>query len=142
PATVERYGRSLLLDVQHLQGMVESYLRLATPLAQEDTSHHVPVHVHDVLLAAAHRCRFVASTREVTIAPELGTTADGAPVEGRGDAGLLAAVLEALGRNAVLSARRGSSGDLRVGLIGKEVRVAVVHRGPPLDAAETECAFG
>jgi signal transduction histidine kinase len=141
PLTVERYAHSLVEDVRHLTGLVDSYLRLAVPLAQEDTSLHVPVHVHDVVLAALHRCRFVASTRDVTLVPCLASPSDGAAVEVLGDAMLLEAMLENLLRNGVLSAPRGARVELRVELIGDEVRVAVVHPGAPIDAVEAEEAF-
>jgi signal transduction histidine kinase len=141
PLTVERYAQILVEEVRHLSGLVDSYLRLVTPLAQEDTSRHVPVHVHDVVLAAICRCRFVASTRDVTLAPQLASARDGAPVEVLGDSDLLEAMLENLVRNGVLSAPRGSRVELRVELIGDEVRVAVLHPGAPIDAAEAEEAF-
>ncbi len=141
PPTVERYAQSLVADVRHLTGLVDSYLRLAAPLAQEDTSRHVPVHVHDVVLAAARRCRFVAGTRDVTLVPTLASPHDGAPVEVLGDAVLLEAMIENLVRNGVLSAPRGTAVEVRVELLGDEVRVAVLHPGAPIDAAQAEEVF-
>ena len=65
PATGERDAESLASDVHHLSGMVESFLRLAQPMAPADTCKHVPVHVDDLVLATARRCRLLASTRDV-----------------------------------------------------------------------------
>jgi signal transduction histidine kinase len=141
PLTVERYAQSLVEDVRHLNGLVDSYLRLAAPLAQDDTSRHVPVHVHDIVLAAARRCRFVASTRDVALVPHLAAPGDGAPVEVLGDAVLLEAMIENLVRNGVLSAPRGARVEVRVELLGDEVRVAVLHPGAPIDSADAEEAF-
>jgi signal transduction histidine kinase len=141
PATVERYANALLEDLRHLSGLVDSYLRLAQPLAQEDTSKHVPVHLHDVVMAALQRCRHLASTRDVTIVPTLAQTRDGAAVEVLGDAVLLEAMLENLLRNGVLSSPRGARVELRVELVRDQVHVAVLDRGAPIPEHELEELF-
>jgi two-component system OmpR family sensor kinase len=141
PAVVERYASPLVEDLRHLDGLVASYLRLAQPLAQEDTSKHVPVQVHDLVLAAASRCRALAVMREVTIVPTLAQTRDGAAVEVLGDAVLLEAMLENLLRNGVLSSPRGARVELRVDVVGEDVRVAVLDRGAPVSDLEIEDLF-
>lgn len=141
PATVERYAQSLVEDLRHLGGLVESFLQLAQPLAQRDTSRHVPVHVHDVVLAAVKRCRFLASSRGVGIVPTLAETRDPAPLEVLGDAVLLEAMVENLVRNAVLSSPRGANVELRVRLVGDEVRLAVHDMGAPIPAEHLDEVF-
>lgn len=138
PGTVERSARSLNEDVRHLSALVDSYLRLAKPSAQEDTSRHVPVHVHDVLMAAAGRCTSLANTHEVTLVPILAVTAGGAPVEVLGDAVLLEAMMENLVRNGILSSPRRARVELKVRVVGDEVRVSVHDGGMPIavDAIE------
>lgn len=138
PATVERFARSLTEDVRHLSALVDSFLRLAEPAAQEDTSRHVPVHVHDVLMAAAGRCTSLAGTHEVTIVPNLAETPGGTPVEVLGDAILLEAMLENLVRNAILSSPRGARVELQVRVVGNEVRVVVHDDGTPIAAEAIE----
>jgi signal transduction histidine kinase len=132
PATVERYAHSMVEELRHLDSLVESFLHLAQPMAQQDTSRHVPVHVHDVVLAAVRRSRFAASARGVVIAPTLAETRDGAQPEVLGDPVLLEAMLDNLVRNAVLASPRGARVDLRVRLIGDDVHVAVHDMGPPI----------
>ena len=132
PATVERFARILNDDVRHLSALVDSFLRLARPSAHEDTSKHVPVHVHDVLMAAVGRCTSLASTHDVTLVPNLAETLGGAPVEVLGDAILLEAMLENLVRNGILSSPRGARVELQVRVVGDEVRVVVHDGGTPI----------
>lgn len=140
-ATIDRYAHSLVEDLRHLVGLVESFLHLAQPMAQEDTSRHIPVHVHDVLLAAVKRCRFVASARGVVIAPTLVEPRDGEPPEVLGDPVLLEAMLENLVRNAVLASPRGARVDLRVRIVGDDVRVGIHDTGAPIPADRLEEVF-
>jgi signal transduction histidine kinase len=132
PVTVQRYARSVAEDMRHLSGLVESFLRLARPLAQEDTSHHVPVHIHDLALEAVRRCQSLASTREVRVVPMLAESGD-LSVEVLGDAVLLEAMIENLLRNAVLSAPRGTQVDLHVRLQGEEIVLSVRDHGARIE---------
>lgn len=141
PATVERYAQSMVEELRHLDSLVESFLQLAQPMAQQDTSRHVPVHVHDVVLAAVKRCRFAASARGVVVASTLAETRDGSPPEVLGDPVLLEAMLDNLVRNAVLASPRGARVDLRVRVIGDDVRVEVQDMGPPIPPDRLEEIF-
>lgn len=141
PATVERYAQSMVEELRHLDSLVESFLQLAQPMAQQDTSRHVPVHVHDVVLAAVKRCRFAASARGVVVAPTLAETRDGSQPEVLGDPVLLEAMLDNLVRNAVLASPRGARVDLRVRVIGDDVRVEVQDMGPPIPPDRLEEIF-
>ena len=141
PATVERYAQSMVEELRHLDSLVESFLQLAQPMAQQDTSRHVPVHVHDVVLAAVKRCRFAASARGVVVVPTLAETRDGVQPEVLGDPVLLEAMLDNLVRNAVLASPRGARVDLRVRVIGDDVRVEVQDRGPPIPPDRLEEIF-
>jgi signal transduction histidine kinase len=132
PATVERYAQGLVEDVRHLAGMVDGFLRLAHQTGQEDTSQHVPVHMHDVVLAAIGRCRALSSARGVTITPVLAETPDGSPVEVLGDAVLLEAMLENLVRNGVLASPRGAKVEVVVHAGGDAVTLDVRDSGAPL----------
>jgi two-component system, OmpR family, sensor histidine kinase CreC len=138
PATVERFAAGLVEDLQHLSGLVDSYLRLAQPVVQADPGRMVPVHVHEVLLAAAQRCRNLAATRGVTIVPVLAELHDGAPVEVLGDSILLESMLESLVRNGILASPRGAVVELRVQVVGDQVHVAVHDTGPPLPPGAVE----
>jgi signal transduction histidine kinase len=141
PATVQRYARTVAEDMRHLSDLVDSFLRLALPFAQEDTSHHVPVHFHDLVVEAVRRCHSLAGTRAVRVVPMLAETHNGVSVEVLGDAVLLEAMIENLVRNAVLSAPRGSHVDLQVRLQGEEVLLSVRDRGARLDPDHLDSVF-
>lgn len=130
PATVQRYAKSVAEDMRHLSGLVESFLRLARPLAQEDNSRHVPVPFHDLVLEAVRRCQSLAAAREVRVVPVLEARAS---VEVLGDAVLLESMIENLVRNAVRAAPRGSDVDLHVRTQGAEVVLSVRDRGSMID---------
>ena len=133
PATVERYSKSIAEDLRHLSDLVESFLRLARPFAQEDISHHVPVHFHDLVLEAVRRCQSLAATRGVSVVPMLAESSNNAAVEVLGDAVLLEAMIENLVRNGVLSAPRGTRVDLHVKLQGEAVVLSVRDHGAKID---------
>jgi signal transduction histidine kinase len=140
PATVERYTKRVAEDVRHLSDLVESFLRLARPLAHEDTSHHVPVHIHDLVLDAVQRCQSLATTCAVKVVPMLAESAE-ASVVVLGDDVLLGTMVENLLRNAMLSAPHGTQVDLHVKVHGDEVRLSVRDHGAHADSARLETVF-
>lgn len=141
PATERRYAKSIAEDLRHLSELVESFLRLARPFALEDTSHHVPVHFHDLVLEAVHRCQSLASTRAVSVVPMLAESRSNATVEVLGDAVLLQAMIENLVRNGVLSAPRGTQVDLHVGIRGDAVVLSVRDHGAKIDDDQLDTVF-
>ena len=139
--TVHRYSKSIVESLRHLSDLVESFLRLARPFAQEDTSSHVPVHIHDLVLEAVRRSQSLAGSRAVSVVPMLAETHVNASVEVLGDAVLLEAMIENLVRNAVLSAPRGTRVDLHVRIDGKAVVLAVRDHGASIDEDQLESVF-
>jgi signal transduction histidine kinase len=133
PAVVQRYARSVAEDMRHLACLVESFLRLARPFAQEDLSHHIPVVIHDVVLQAVRRCQSLAKARDVTVVPMLAESSTGTAVEVLGDAVLLEAMMENLVRHAVLAAPRASRVDLHVRVQGDEIVLSVRDQGSKSD---------
>jgi signal transduction histidine kinase len=118
--------------MRHLSALVESFLRLARPLAQDDTSHHVPIHIHDLALDAVRRCQSFADAREVSVVPMLAESGDPS-VEVMGDPVLLEAMIGNLLRNAVLSAPRGSRVHLHVRIQGEEILLSVRDHGARIE---------
>lgn len=138
-ALVERYARSLAEDMGHLSGLVQSFLRLVSPVTQDGLNRHVPVPFHDVVLEAVSRCKALAASRFVTVVPTLAETNSSA-VEVLGDAVLLESMIENLLRNALLAAPRGTRVDLRVIINGDEVLLSVRDRGASIDKASLDIA--
>lgn len=54
---MQALAKGIGTDLQHLADLVSSFLRLACPLAQADTSHHVAVHVYDFVTEAVAHCQ-------------------------------------------------------------------------------------
>jgi two-component system sensor histidine kinase SenX3 len=141
PATVSRYTRSIAEDLRHLSDLVESFLRLARPFAQEDTSNHIPVHFHDLVMEAVRRCQSLARSRSINVVSMLAESAGGHPVEVMGDAVLLEAMIENLVRNGVLAAPRGTRVHLRVQIKGDAVVLSVRDHGAKIDEERIESVF-
>jgi signal transduction histidine kinase len=130
PAAVRRYARSVGADMRHLSDLVESFLRLAHPFAQEDTSHHVPIYFHDFVVAAVRRSQSLARESGVRIVPMLAESSNGdvAP-EVLGDSVLLEAMVENLVRNAVRFSPRGARVEVEVQVRGESVLLYVRDQG-------------
>jgi signal transduction histidine kinase len=142
PAAVRRLATSIAEDMRHLSDLVDSFLRLARPFAQDDASHHVPVHVHDFVVEAVRRCRSLAIGRGVSVAPVLEESGNGeAAPEVVGDAMLLEAMLENLLRNAVRFSPRGSRVVVRVQVRGGWVLLNVRDHGSGIAAEYLESVF-
>ncbi len=141
PVTVHRYSKGIVENLRHLSDLVESFLRLARPFAQEDTSNHVPVHMHDLVLEAVRRCQPLADSRGVGVVPMLAETNNNTPVEVMGDAALLEAMIENLVRNGVLAAPPGTRVDLHVRIEGDAVVLSVRDHGATIDEDQIESIF-
>jgi len=139
--TVHRYSRSIADDLRHLHDLVQGFLRLAHPHAQEDTSSHVPVHIQDLVLEAVRRCRSLARTREISVVPMLAEGRDTSSIQVLGDAVLLEAMIENLVRNGVLAAPPGTRVDLHVRVAGNAVVVAVRDHGASVDEDRRRTVF-
>jgi signal transduction histidine kinase len=137
PATVQRYAKSIAEEMRHLCDLVDSFLKLVRPLAADEVVQHVPVHFHDLVLEAVRRCQSLAGMRAVNVVPMLADSS----VEVLGDAILLEAMIENLVRNAVLSAPRGTSVDLRVRTQGDEVVLSVRDRGISIGGDRIDSVF-
>jgi DNA-binding response OmpR family regulator/nitrogen-specific signal transduction histidine kinase len=142
PEAVRAYARSIAEDMRHLADLVDSFLRLARPFAQEDTSHHIPVYVHDCVLEAVQRSRALARESGVTIVPTLMEAIDGdiAP-EVLGDPVLIEAMIENLVRNAVRFSRHGSRVEVQVQGQGEMLLVYVRDHGTGIAPENLESVF-
>jgi signal transduction histidine kinase len=142
PGAVARLARSIAEDMRHLSDLVDSFLRLARPFAQDDASHHVPVHVHDFVVEAVRRSQSLAGESGVSVVTTLADSADcEAAPEVLGDAVLLEVMLENLVRNAVRFSPRGARVELQVQLGGKSVLLRVRDHGAGIAAEYLESVF-
>ena len=140
-AAVAGLAKSISADLQHLADLVGSFLRLARPLAQADTSHHVPVHVHDLVIAAVARCQPFARQGGVRIVTTLADPGAGEAPEVLGDDVLLRAMIENLVRNAVRFSPRGSLVELQVHRRGETVLLTLRDHGTGIAAEHFESVF-
>ena len=140
-AAVQALARSIGADLQHLADLVSSFLRLARPLAQADTSHHVPVDVHDFVTEAVAHCQPFAQQCGVGIVTTLANPGDDGAPEVLGDAVLLRAMIENLLRNAVRFSPRESQVALQVHWRGDLVVLTLTDRGTGVAAADLESVF-
>jgi two-component system OmpR family sensor kinase len=142
PAAVRHYAKSIADDMRHLSDLVESFLRLVRPLAQEDTSHHVPVYIHDVVVEAVRRSQTLALESGVSVVPTLAEPSNGdAALELLGDSVLLEAMVENLVRNAVRFSPRGSRVHLLVEVRGESIVLYVRDHGTGIPAEHLESVF-
>lgn len=142
PVAVRGYAKSIAEDMRHLADLVESFLRLARPFAQEDTSHHVPVHVHDFVVEAVRRSQSLARANGVSVVATLAETSpeDGA-LEVLGDPLLLEAMVENLARNAVRFSPRGGRVEVVVEVRGESIALFVRDHGTGIAAEHLESVF-
>lgn len=139
---VQGLAKSIAEDVRHLSDLVESFLRLARPFAQSDTSNHVPVDVHDFVMESVRRSQALARTNGVSIVLTLAEPVDGLPApEVLGDAVLLEAMIENLVRNAVRFSPRGAKVEIQVDVSVATVRVRVLDHGKGIAAENLESVF-
>jgi signal transduction histidine kinase len=141
-AAVRGHARSLADYTMHLSALCDGFLRLGSPFATGDTSHHVAVHVHDLILEAVRRCQSVARGGGVGIVPTIAEPGreDGA-LEVSGNEVLLQAMVESLVRHAVRCSPRGSRVDLQVEVAGEGILLRVRDRGPGIAPALLESVF-
>ncbi|HEX5050240.1 MAG TPA: HAMP domain-containing sensor histidine kinase [Planctomycetota bacterium] len=108
-AAVQAHAKGIDADIRHLSELVDSFLHLARPFAHAETSGHVPVDVHDLVVEAARRSQSMARDQGIKVVLRLAESSNGdGPLEVLGDAVLLEAMFEHLLRNAVRLASRGS----------------------------------
>lgn len=140
-ALVQRCARDIACDLRHLSDLVESLLQLGRPFSQHDTSNHVPVHVHDLVLEAVRRCQPLAGARAVSVVPMLAETRGDGSIEVLGDAVLLEAMIENMVRNGLFAAPRGSRVDLDVRIKSDAVVLSVRDHGDGMDENDIEAAI-
>ena len=142
PSAVRHYAKSIAADVQHLSDLVESFLRLARTFAQEDTSHHVTVYVHDIVTEAVRRSQGLALEHGVTIVTTLAEPRDADDsVEVLGDALLLESMVENIVRNAVRFSPQGARVDMRVEALRDTVVLRMRDRGVGIPPEQLESVF-
>jgi two-component system, OmpR family, sensor kinase len=141
PIAVRSHAKTIGEDVQHLCGLVDAFLRLAHPSANDDIGHHVPVVVHDLVLEAARRCRALASQSRVRIVPTLAEGDSDDSLEVLGDPILLEAMLENLVRNAVRFSPAGQPVSLQVLVQENTIGVLIRDHGSGIPAANLASVF-
>jgi signal transduction histidine kinase len=140
--TVRHYAKSIGAEMRHLADLVESFLRLARPFAQADTSHHAPVYLHDVVVDAVRRSQSRAREEGVSVVATLAEPGNGdAPVEVLGDSLLLEAMVENLLRNAVRFSPPGSRVEVVVEARGESIGLCVRDQGPGIPAEYLTSVF-
>ncbi|MBL8900802.1 MAG: HAMP domain-containing histidine kinase [Planctomycetes bacterium] len=142
PDAVRLQTKAIMLDIQHLSDLVDSFLRLARPFAHEDRSHHSPVFFHDCVTEAVRRSGSFARTNAVTFEVSL---AEVEPLECAvlisGDGVLVEAMIENLLRNAVRFSPRGGRIELRVAAEGDAVSLTVRDHGFGMAPERLDAAF-
>lgn len=139
---MQAHAKSITGDVRHLSGLVDSFLRLARPFAQRDTSTHVPIDVHDFVLESVVRSQAIARKHGVTLVLNLAEPHDEIPPpEVLGDSVLLEAMLENLVRNAVRFSPAGAKVEILVDVLGATVRIRVRDRGIGVAVENLESVF-
>jgi signal transduction histidine kinase len=139
---VRGHARSLADYTMHLSALFDGFLRLGSPLAAPDTSHHVPVHVHDLVLEGARRCQSAARSGGASIVPTIAEQgSEDRALEVLGNGVLLEAMLECLVRQAVRRSPRGSRVDLHVEVAGEVILLRVRDRGPGIAPSQLDSAF-
>lgn len=142
PAAVRHYAKSIGEDMRHLSDLVESFLRLARPFAQADTSHHVPVCFDDFVVAAVSRSLALAHDRSVKVVVRLAEPPEGEDQpEVMGDEALLEAMVENLVRNAVRFSPSGANVEVDVQVHGDMIALRVRDHGSGIAAEHLESVF-
>lgn len=139
PAAVRLHGKSLADYTLHLSDLFEGFLRLGGPSVAADTSHHVPVHVHDLVIEAVRRSQSMARSSGVSVVLTIAEpVSEDGPLEVAGSEVLLLAMIESLLRHAVRSSPRSARVELEVQARGESVLLNVRDHGagiPPLHLA-------
>jgi signal transduction histidine kinase len=142
PATMRRYAKSIRGDMHHLSDLIDGFLRLARPFAQFDASSHVPVFVHDFVVAAVSRSQSKARDNEVRIVTTLAeTSAPDEPPEVMGESILLEAMIENLVRNAVRFSPRGGQVEVEVTCHAASINLHVRDHGVGIAAENLASVF-
>lgn len=142
PVAVRSIGHSIIAEVSHLSDLVESFLHLAHPFTQGETSDHVPVYFGDVVIAAVARCRALSSKRNVRVLTVLAAPDNGDPsAEVLGDAVLLEVMVENLLRNALRFSAPGAQVDVHTTADRDFVGVVVRDHGLGIPIAQQQAVF-
>lgn len=142
PAAVSVHAKGIADYLLHLSDLVECFVRLGSPLVAADTSHHVPVHVHDLVIEAVRRSQSMARNREVHVVATI-PEPDGEDraLEVLGSEVLLAAMIESLVRAAVRRSARGSQVELQVQVQGESILLRVRDQGTEIAPSHLESVF-
>ncbi len=142
PAAVSVHARSVADYLLHLSDLVEGFVRLGSPLVAADTSDHVPVHVHDLVIEAVRRSQSMARNGGVHVVATI-PEPDGEDraLEVLGSEVLLAAMIESLVRAAVRRSPRGSQVELQVQVRGESILLRVRDQGMEIAPSQLESVF-
>ena len=142
PAAVRGLAKSIADYLLHLSDLFEGFLRLGSPFWPADTSQHVPVHIHDLVVEAVRRSQSIARGGGVTVVAMLAEPGrEDTALEVLGNAALLVAMIENVVRNAVRFSRRGSSMELQVQVRGGSILLNVRTHGSGMVPSRLESMF-
>ena len=141
-ATARGHAKSLADYTLHFSELLEGFLRLGDPASKPDTRHHLPVHVHDLVVEAVRRSQSGARGRGVNVALTIGeNSSDHAALEVFGNEALLEAMIESIVRHAVRASWRGARVELQVRARNESILVHVRHHGMTLAPSELDSLF-
>lgn len=139
---VQAVAKSIVAEVRHLSGLVDSFLELAHPLAQDGTVEHGPVYFSDVVLAAVGRCRGLSNKHNVRMVTLLAPPDNGDPsAEVLGDALLLEVMVENLLRNAVRFSSAGAQVTVRTTADRRSVSLIIQDHGIGIPIEQQQAVF-
>ncbi|MFN3242200.1 MAG: sensor histidine kinase [Planctomycetota bacterium] len=139
---VQAIAESIVADVRHLADLVDSFLQLAHPLAQDETVEHGPVYLSDVVLAAVGRCSGMSTKHKVRLVTLLAPPDSGDPsAEVLGDAVLLEVMVENLLRNAVRFSSAGAQVTVRTTADRRSVGLMVQDHGVGIPIERQQAVF-
>ena len=142
PVAVRLHARSIIDYTRYFADLCEGFLRLAEPVVAPDPGHHVPVHVHDLVVDAVRRCQALARGRGVVVVVTFAPAAGDEPSpEVLGNEALLRAMFESVVRHAVNASWRGARVAVQVLAEHERVLLRVRHHGAPIEPAELESVF-
>ena len=142
PDAVRGIARSMATEICHLSDLVESFVRLAHPLVQEDRSGHLPVFVSDFVIAAVGRCGGLSKSLAVPIVTVLCSPDNGDPsAEVDGDGLLLEAMVENLVRNALRFSPSGAVVEVSTRASAAHAAIVVRDHGVGIPAGQREAVF-
>lgn len=142
PVAVMEHAKWIADYVRHLAELCEGFLQLTGPIVNNDTSHHGPLHLPDLVVDVVRRSQSMARGLGVGLVatlPEPGN--DRGAAEVLGNLVLLQAMLENLVRQALLGSARGSSVEVVLHERDESILLAVRDHGDGIDPAHIESVF-